>query len=144
MYTDERKTLELDWDTSWFSQSPSKYNHALARISCFLADVSYSVDADGDPADLIEIYRKLGADPDSIATHYNLDYNSSLGNDQCAFSIATVPLPDGSSLVILVIRGTPAGNNEWLSNLNISNSKKEDGKKAGTRAWKAACTTRAS
>ena len=37
--------------------------------------------------------------------------------------------PGGSPLIILSIRGTPAGKNEWLSNLNIADSKADAGKK---------------
>ncbi len=126
MCSTERKTIELEWDPAWFSRPPSEYNHDLARLSCYLANASYSLDKNGTPSDLIESYRRLGADTDSIAYHYNLNYENYHGNDQCAYSLATVPLPDGSSLVILTVRGTPAGNNEWLSNLNIADSKTED------------------
>ncbi len=132
MSSTERKTLELEWNPSWFSQPPSEYNHDLARLCCYLSDASYSLDKNGEPSDLIESYRKLGADMDSISFHYDLNYENALGNDQCAYSFATVPLPDGNQLVILTIRGTPAGNNEWLSNLNIANSKEEDSQKNNT------------
>ncbi|MCR5623474.1 MAG: lipase family protein [Treponema sp.] len=123
VFTTERKTLELDWDTSWFSRNPSEYNHDLARLCCFLSDVSYSVDGKGEPGDIMRVYRELGAEADSIRFLYGLNYDDENGNDQCAYSMATIILPDGSPLVVLTVRGTPAGNNEWLSNLNIANSK---------------------
>lgn len=131
MCNTERKTLHFAWDPGWFSRPPDEYNHDLARLCCFLSDASYSLDAGGNPADLTECYCRLGADRSSIRWHYGLDYSGEQGNDQCAYSLATVPLPDGSPLVILTVRGTPAGNNEWLSNLNIANSKekKQSGKK---------------
>lgn len=129
MFTPERKYLDLDWDTAWFSRPPDEYNHKLARLCCFLADSAYSTDADGTPGDIIATYRALGADPRSISYNYKIDYESPLGKDQCAYSFATVPLPGGSPLIILSIRGTPAGKNEWLSNLNIADSKADAGKK---------------
>ncbi len=122
----EYKTLDLKWDTGWFSRSPTNYNHDLARLCCFLADASYSLDSNKIPSDIMRVYRELGAREDSIRYHYELDYGDELGNDQCAYSMATIPLPDASPLVILTVRGTPAGNNEWLSNLNIANSKDEE------------------
>ena len=125
MCSTERKTMAFEWDQSWFSRPPEEYNHELARICCFFSDASYSLDQDGNPSDLIACYRKLGADMNSIRYHYGLDYNSEAGNDQCAYILATVPLSDGTPLVILTVRGTPAGNNEWLSNLNIANSKEK-------------------
>ena len=140
MCNTERKTLNFAWDRSWFSRPPGEYNHELARLCCFLSDASYSLDADGNPADLAACYGRLGADKSSIRWHYGLDYSDEQGNDQCAYSLATVPLPDGSPLVILTVRGTPAGNNEWLSNLNIANSKESQKgkKKSGKKSRKAA------
>ncbi|MBP5156297.1 MAG: lipase family protein [Treponema sp.] len=129
--TDEYKTLDLKWDTGWFSRSPASYNHDLARLCCFLADASYSLDGNKLPSDIMRVYRELGAREESIRYHYELNYGDELGNDQCAYSMATIPLPDGSPLVILTVRGTPAGNNEWLSNLNIANSKDEESGDAG-------------
>ncbi len=129
MYTSERKFLDLEWDTAWFSRSPSEYNHKLARLCCFLADAAYSTDESGTPTDIAEVFRTLGADPKSISYNYGLDYDSPLGKDQCAYALASIPLPDGSPLIVLAIRGTPAGKNEWLSNLNIADSKDRTGKK---------------
>ena len=131
MYGTERKELELEWNPAWFSLPPSEYNHELARLCCYLSFAAYSLDGDGIPADLIESYRRLGAQKGSVSFHYGLNYDNALGNDQCAFSLATVPLPDGIPLVILTVRGTPAGDNEWLSNLNIANSKEDSGRKKG-------------
>lgn len=131
MTSTERKILSLSWDTAWFSRPPGEYNHELARICCLLADAAYSTDANGKPGDLAAIYRTLGADPKSILCRYELDYDSHYGKDQCAYALATVPLPDGRPLVILSIRGTPAGKNEWLSNLNIADSKESRKKKKG-------------
>ena len=129
MYTPERKFLELEWDTAWFSRPPSEYNHRLARLCCFLADAAYSTDAAGRPSDIEEAFLALGADPESISYNYRIDYDSPLGKDQCAYALATIPLPDGTPLIVLAVRGTPAGKNEWLSNLNIADSKERKGRK---------------
>ena len=113
------------WELSWFSRPSDQYNHDLARFACMLADVSYT-DVRTDPQNnvLRTNYRLLGIRDDDMEFHYDVDYDDPVyGNDQCAFSIASVPAADGTAgVVLVVIRGTPLNVNEWLSNLNINDA----------------------
>lgn len=120
-------TLDIDYSDSWFGASTSlDYDHRIARFACFLSDVSY-VDVKKNPNDnvLFDAYRKIGITDDKVEFFYDLDYDDPLyGNNQCAFSIASKRV-GGKTILFLVIRGTPLGANEWLSNLNIANSTKK-------------------
>ena len=114
----EISQIELDWNPIWLMNSDtSEYNHNIARIACVLADIAY-IDVLQNPKDnmLTHAYIKLGAEPDTIRQFYDINYESPVwGNDQCAFSLAHT-----DSILFVTIRGTPAGANEWISNLNIN------------------------
>ncbi len=122
-----RATVKAAWNPHWFEQNPSTvYNHNIARIACLLADVAYcAVDEDAPlDSDLANVYKSLGIAERTIRMHYALDYSDRvLGNDQCAYSFAHTALPGGGQLVFVTVRGTPLGEEEWLSNLNINNEK---------------------
>ena len=120
----ERRQLEFEWDPAWFSRPPGEYNHSLARICCFLSAASYSLDADGQPADLVACYGKLGADVDSISCHYGLDYSGEQGNDQVdafqylatyAYSSSTTyrALYDQKEVNFILPDGVPNANITW-------------------------------
>ncbi len=111
--------IECEWDEKWFSESDSfEYNHNIARIACLLAEVSY-VDVSKNPNQnaLHTIYKKMGFAESNIEFHYDIDYESTFGNDQSAVSFAKK-----DNLIFVVIRGTPLSANEWISNLNISDT----------------------
>ena len=121
--------VETEWEESRFSTvSAYTYDHGIARVASVFAQASY---ADKGPADgslLLTDYGLLGMRPEDVEFHYDIDYTDSMwGNDQCAFSIASREIPTAAgrqTLVFLVIRGTPVGANEWLSNLNINDGDK--------------------
>ncbi len=119
----EAVPVEIEWEESWLGAAPATiYNHNLARAACMLAELSYS--------DMAETYRIFGVADEDMELHYDLDYeDSSWGNDQCAFSFAakTIASAQGErTLLFIVIRGTPAGKNEWISNLNINDGEQEN------------------
>ncbi len=122
----ESKNLYLDWNPSWFDTPSTVYNHGIARFACFLSDAAYDITNPSCIA-VQKAYESLGAR--DVYLNYDIDYkDDELGIDQCAFSFATVELTDGSPLVFIVIRGTPLGVEEWISNLNINNSHKNNEK----------------
>ena len=123
--------VEAKWNENWFGEKSSKiYNHNLARICAVLSEVSY-VDVEKSPKEnaLLDCYKALGVSEKNIELHYILDSSNSMwGNDQCAFSFAFKEITGNygkKNLVFVVVRGTPLSCNEWISNLNISDSTEE-------------------
>lgn len=120
-------SLAVDYSDNWFFEHKSSvYDHKIARFACLLSDICYT-DVSSHPLDnvLIDAYHKIGIADNSMEFNYSLDYKDNLyGNDQCAFSIASKKV-GSKTIIFLVIRGTPLGKEEWLSNLNIANSTKK-------------------
>lgn len=124
------ENVEIAWDEAWFGENDtSVYNHKIARIACLFASVAY-VDVAKNKTEnaLLQNYKLLGVKDGDIELTYDIDYNDPIyGNDQCAFSIASKAINSAKGkkqLVFVVVRGTPVGANEWLSNLNINNDSK--------------------
>lgn len=121
--------VSVDFDAGWFAGgSGFEYSHEIARLACFLADSSYTdVLSDPDGNLLKKNYGTLGVEDGAMEFNYNVDYSDSIwGNDQCACSFAVRKIAGGNgkrkTLVFCVLRGTPFGANEWLSNLNINDA----------------------
>ena len=130
----EPVSISIEWNDAWMGAAPATvYNHNLARAACLLAEQSYG--------DMAETYRTFGIREEDWELHYDIDYEDpDWGNDQCAFSFAlkTVETAQGArTLLFIIIRGTPDGKNEWISNLNIN-----DGEQVNTfihRGFAKAC-----
>lgn len=120
-------TISVDYSDDWFGDKDSSvYDHRIARFACLLSDVAYT-DVAAHPKDnaLLDAYHKIGVKDSDIEFNYDVDYSDSLyGNNQAAFSIAAKKLST-KTIIFLVIRGTPLGKEEWLSNLNIADSTKK-------------------
>ena len=106
--------VEIFWEESWLrTLPPGTYQHGIARMACLLADIAY---ADLKTGCLAGAYDALGVAPEDMEFHYDVDYDDpEWGNDQCAFSFAKK-----DDLLFIIIRGTPIGANEWISNLNVN------------------------
>lgn len=130
--TKEPVPIDVEWDEKWFFESQTTtYNHNIARIAVLLSSISY-IQPEKNPQDnpMINAYRALGFKDSDIEWNYVLDYSTPIGgNNQAAYSFAnkTVQTSEGAKkLVFVVLRGTPLNANEWLSNLNISDSTHKD------------------
>jgi hypothetical protein len=121
--------IGLEWDESWFTKSDAKtYNHGIARIACLLSEIAYvDVDKRHPDDELTNAYHELGVNQNAIYYHYAINYNDPVwGDDQVAFSIASKKIQTASGerpLIFIVIRGTPASAQEWISNANVGNGK---------------------
>lgn len=121
--------VQVGFDEKWFEGgSGFEYSHDIARLACFLADSSYTdVLSNPDGNLLKKNYETLGVDGGAMEFNYDVDYSNSIwGNDQCASSFALRKISGAGgkrkTLVFCVLRGTPFGANEWLSNLNINDA----------------------
>ena len=132
MSVKEPVPVDLEWDENILvNANPKVYNHQIARLSAMLSTISYvHVEENPDSNEMLKSYEILGFKKSDIYWNYNLDYNNHIDkNDQAAYSFAfkDIQTPAGiKKLVFLIIRGTPLSANEWHSNLNISNSSKEN------------------
>ena len=120
--------MEVEWDEKWFSQCPtSVYHHGIARIAALFSTISY-VDVEKAPKDneLYFAYKALGFKEADIEDNYILDYAAPVtGNNQAAYSIASRDIQTAAGtkkLVFIVLRGTPLSANEWISNVDVSDS----------------------
>lgn len=124
--------VEADWDENWFvTTEPENYHHGIARIAALFSEISYvPVEKDPDSNPLIQSYRLLGFKDSDIEWNYILDYTTPLsGNNQAAYSFAVkeISTPKGAKkLVFIVLRGTPLNANEWISNINVSDTTKKN------------------
>ncbi|MBP5251031.1 MAG: lipase family protein, partial [Treponema sp.] len=116
-------TVPLEWNEKWISGGTSEtYNHELARVACVLSDSAYC-DVEGTTRSLVSNYVSLGVKKSDIELHYDINYDAPIiGNNQAAHSFANVHLKNGKDLVFIVIRGTTRNANEWISNINISDT----------------------
>lgn len=123
--------IDMEWNEYWFGENKSSvYHHGIARIACLLSEISY-VDVDKNPFDnvLYSAYHLMGVEDNKIWFDYKLDYHDSFGNNQAGVSFASKKIKSSlgdRTLVYLTVRGTPLNANEWLSNLNISDSTKAE------------------
>lgn len=130
--TEEPVPLAVDWNEDWFvTTDPEQYHHGIARIAAMLSEISYvPVEKNPDSNPLIQTYRLLGFMDSSIEWNYILDYTTPLtGNNQAAYSFAfkEISTPKGpKNLVFIVLRGTPLNANEWISNINVSDTTKKN------------------
>ena len=127
-FNDKDTVVPVEWNEKWFGQkSAFEYNHDLARLSAFFSVAAYSdVVTDRNSNNLLKNYSLIGIQKKDVELHYDMNYDDSMwGNDQVAFSIASKEINSSKgrqTLVIVSIRGTPLNANEWLSNLNISDT----------------------
>lgn len=130
--SDEPVPLDVEWDEKWFWEGkPTEYNHNIARIAALFSEISYvRVEEAPEHNPLIQSYHTLGFKDDLIEMNYILDYAAPItGNNQAAYSFAAkeIQTPNGKkTLVFVILRGTPLSANEWLSNLNISDTTHEN------------------
>jgi len=123
--------IPIDWDESAFGRkSAFYYNHGIARMAAIFSDIAY-VDVQNEKNNqLYRSYKILGIQDKDIFFKYDVDYNDpEYGIDQCAFSIASKTINSAhgpKTLIFLIIRGTPLGAEEWISNLNLNNSQKDN------------------
>ena len=129
--TEEPVPVTTDWDENWFvTTEPENYHHGIARIAAMLSEISY-VPVEKNPTSnpLLQSYRVLGFKDSDIEWNYVLDYSTPLsGNNQAAYSFAfkEISTPKGpKKLVFVVLRGTPLNANEWISNINVSDTTKK-------------------
>ena len=122
--------ISVEWNEGFFGRKSSfSYDHSIARIAAIFADNAYVDVLEEKENPLYRSYKILGFADDNIFFKYDVDYNdSTYGINQCAFSIASKTIDSAKgkkTLVFLIIRGTPLGSEEWISNLNINNSQKD-------------------
>lgn len=111
-------TTSVNWDDAWFNTSSYTYNHSLATTAAVLSASAY---ANGYVKEALR--DKLGFDAFD-AVEYHPSGNDYKGNyDQVGYSIETRMTANGVPIVAVVVRGTP-GNGEWLSNLNVADTRK--------------------
>ncbi len=130
--TKEPVPIEVDWDEKWFAETPTtQYHHGIARIAALLSEISY-IPAEKNPEsnELLQTYRLLGFKDSDISWNYILDYTAPIeGNNQAAYSFAhkDIQTPNGTKkLIFVVLRGTPLSANEWISNINVSDTTHKD------------------
>ncbi len=113
--------VTVEWNDGWFEPfSEAKYNHALARAAGVFCSISYDSHPKTRDNIIGQAYSKIGVAQNDIEWHYDIDYNDdTYGINQAAFSLAKKRLPSGRDLVIVLIRGTPGNEEEWLSNINV-------------------------
>ncbi len=115
-------TTSVNWDDAWFNTSSYTYNHSLATTAAVLSASAY---ANGYVKEALR--DKLGFDAFD-AVEYHPSGNDYKGNyDQVGYSIETRMTANGVPIVAVVVRGTP-GNGEWLSNLNVADTRKGSSK----------------
>lgn len=115
----------LAWSDDWILLNHSyEYNHDLAIAGAVLAGMAYTGEV-ATKAALVQI----GCNPKEIVANYNLDYTNedAGGVNQAAYAIARkkVSTENGNKEILyVVIRGT-ASAQEWMSNVNISDTTKK-------------------
>lgn len=115
--------IRAEFDPGWFDGDPFAYSHGIARLACILSDVSY-VDATAEGNALSLCYDALGIPDGDREIDYDLDYSGG-DNDKAAHSFALLRA-EGGPVVIVVVRGTPLSAHEWISNLNIADSSRQE------------------
>lgn len=122
--------ITVEWSEKLFGEkSAFYYNHTIARMACILSEVSYLREDDlKDACQLKSVYRVLGIKDENMEFHYDIDYSDAeLGKNQAAFSFAIKEISSSkgkANLVFVTVRGTPLQPNEWVSNLNVSDTVK--------------------
>ena len=122
--------ITVEWSEKLFGEkSAFYYNHTIARMACILSEVSYLREDDlKDACQLKSVYRVLGIKDENMEFHYDIDYSDAeLGKNQAAFSFAIKEISSSkgkAKLVFVTVRGTPLQPNEWVSNLNVSDTVK--------------------
>lgn len=128
-FTGSGAKINLMWNRNWLTGNAYLYNHGLARITCALCAASYTDVENIEPENnsLLQMYKALGFEEQSIKFFYNVDYTlEPYKKDQSAFSFAKQKLPDGRTAVCVTVRGTFLTAEEWESNLNILDAAKKN------------------
>lgn len=117
-----QRRMDVLFDEEWFTKSAFEYNHALMRTSLLLTQASMGSSARyGENGDFgredaaLSVFEALGFG-DARAWHYDVTLNDT--SDKAAFAIARRALPDGSALLLTLVRGGNYGA-EWASNFHV-------------------------
>ena len=120
---DMGEAIDIDylWDDGWFlgDNSGYVYNHDLARVAGAIMLTTYQQPR----GQLTDLLAALGFEEDSVRDYHYQPVEPEYP-DKSAYSFAIKKLgQDGQTvpLVLAAIRGT-SGQQEWLSNLNISDT----------------------
>ena len=120
--------LDVPWEEKWFGEkSAFVYHHDIARIACVFSEMSYIEDVEEHPTTnvIYRSYKALGIDDENILFHYDIKYTDPLGDNQSGVSFAHKKIQSALGekvLVFCIVRGTPRNANEWVSNVNVSDS----------------------
>lgn len=129
---EEAVPTQAEWEENWLLESkPADYHHGIARIAALFSEISYvPVEKNPSSNELVASYRLLGFTDKNIECNYILDYTTPIsGNNQAAYSFAVKDFKDskhGEKLVFVILRGTPLNANEWISNVNVSDTTKKN------------------
>ncbi len=123
--------LEAEWEEAWFGEKTAfDYHHGICRIACIFSEISYVEDVVENPEGnvIFRSYKALGIKNEDMRFHYDIDYDALLGNNQSGVTFAHKTIKSAlgeKTLVFCVVRGTPRNANEWISNVNLSDSTKK-------------------
>ncbi len=120
--------ISLEWDESWLTEkSAFDYHHEIARVAGALCTVSYTDCSERSNSLMAKAYSSLGFAEGDTEFFYDIDYEEEAYKiNQTAFSFAAKKISGGRNVIFVVIRGTPEGAEEWLSNLNVNDSLAQD------------------
>lgn len=120
--------ISLEWNESWLAEkSAFDYHHEIARVAGALCTISYTDCSERSDCLMAKAYSNLGFAEADTEYFYDIDYDEeAYGINQTAFSFASKKIAGGRNLIFVVIRGTPEGAEEWLSNLNVNDSRAQD------------------
>lgn len=111
--------IGYDWEDEWLDHSSYEYNHGMARISgAIMSSVYLQTKYEG----LTNLLTQFGCERGTIEDH-NYAFVEKGNPDKTGYTFA-IKDAGGRKLVIVALRGT-TGRQEWLSNLNISNTTKQ-------------------
>ncbi len=119
--------IELNYSDSYFlGEKGYAYNLDLARASLALELSAFTPKKGAGNANIKKAYEYIGTD---FVSYINYDKSPVNGEDKAAYSLATKKLSDGSTLIMVVLRGGGYGA-EWRSNFHIGSGDFHNGFRA--------------